>query len=292
MIAAQKTQARTLADWLVQCGWQPRDRLRSVFTLDTDSGEAVLSRLPALSKSQWNSWTLESPFLPIPDLQELFAANREIQGPFKFTVTGEDEILCAGDVPREALVTEDSYDLGSGRSSSPIECWARSATALAKGETPALDHAKPTAESQVEWLKEHGYVASCDREAVKVTVPLTGTFREITVSFEDGRMVHLSAEIGRIKDWPAPSREAAVDFLGEANSRLRLIRIAEADEPFVYRMEARFCAPGPGVWLQAALDAFCTGMALVVQPLATLRDPGVADMLLAGKTARRKGGAS
>jgi hypothetical protein len=43
--------------------------------------------------------------------------------------------------------------------------------------------------------------------------------------------------------------------------------------------------------LQSALEALCTGMALVVQPLASLRDPGVADMLLAGKSANKSGGA-
>lgn len=292
MIAAQKTPLRTLDDWLRHFGWQPQGRLRSVFTLATSAGEAVLQKLAAASASQWTTWTLGSPNLPLPQPGQLFAANREIQGPFKFAHTQNGEIRCFGDIPRDAFVPEDTYEFESGQNRSPIQSWAKTATALARGESPPSDPAKPTEESLVEWLKEQGYVASSDHDCVKVTVPLTGTFREVTVRWDAGGMVHLSAEVGRLKDLSDSSREAAWNFLEEANSRIRLVRIAEADEPLVFQMEAKFRAPGPGAWMQAALGGLCTGMALVVGPLASLREPGVADMLLAGKTAKRKDGAS
>jgi hypothetical protein len=156
-------------------------------------------------------------------------------------------------------------------------------------ETEA-QHPKPSSQSVIDWLKEHGFVASADAEQVKVTVPLSGAFREVSIAWQENGLACLSAELGRLERWPESSILAADDFLQEANRRLRLARIAQVDEQQNYWMEVCFRAPGPGVWLQSALEALCTGMALVVQPLASLRDPGVADMLLAGKLAKKEGG--
>jgi hypothetical protein len=120
---------------------------------------------------------------------------------------------------------------------------------------------------------------------------LSGTFREVAVTWQDNGMAHLAAEIGRLEKWPEASMAAALAFLQEANQRLRLVRVSGAEEQKSCFLEVCFCAPGPGVWLQAALDALCTGMALAVQPLAALRDSGAADMHLAGMAASiRKGG--
>lgn len=291
MIATQKTVPRTLPDWLRQRGWKENDRLQSWLTYQTDQGEAQLQRLPASSQSAWTAWSLESPPLAVPEFDQLFAKNGELQAPWKFVADTEGQILCRGDVPQDVFVTDDSFDLATGRTWSPLQCWGEATTLLATGERPAFDHAKPNSASLVDWLKDKGYVASSDQESVRVTVPLSGTFREIVVDWQDGGLVHLSAELSQLNDWPEASQKAARDFLHEANRRLRLVRIAER-EPLAFSMEASFCAPGPGVWLQSVLDALCTGMALVVTPLASLRDSGVADMLLAGTMANRKGGVS
>ncbi len=291
MIAAQKSAVRTIPDCLLKCGWSPRGRLQNSFCLQTPQGEAVLERQPANAQSGWTEWILDSPHLPKPEPQGVFSANRQIEGPWKFVVTPAGEVICRGDFPREANVTDDAFDLAAGRTWSPLEFWAESATHIAQtGSSSLVDAPKPPAPALVHWLKEHGFVASADGEAVKVTVPLSGTFREVAVDWGQDGNVRLQAEIGRLAGWPESSRAAAEDFLEEANRRLRLVRVAQPGEEKVYCLEACFCAPGPGVWLQSALDALCTGMALLVQPLAALRDPGVADMLLAGSSAKRKGG--
>ncbi len=291
MIAAQKSPVRTLPDCLLECGWSQADRLQSAFRLTTPQGDAGLERNPASSHSSWSEWILKSPHLPQPNPHEVFAANHHIDGPWKFVTMPAGEIHCRGDFPREANVTDDAFDLAAGRAWSPLQSWAEAATRIAQdGSTLSADYPKPEPETLVHWLKEQGYVASEDGEAVKVTVPLSGTFREIAVDWGDKGIAHLQAEIGRLSGWPDSSLAAAEDFLAEANRRLRLVRVTQPDEEKVFNLEACFRAPGPGVWLQSALDALCTGMAVLVQPLAALRDPGVADMLLAGRSAKRKGG--
>lgn len=292
MIAAQKTIPRTLPDWLRQIGWKESDRLQSLFTFHTPEGDALLKCLPGSSQSAWTVWSLQSPHVPTPDPDQIFAKNRELQGPWKFVADIEGQIRCRADVPRDVFVTDDSFDLATGQTWAPLQCWTEATTLLASGGSPTFEHAKPTPTSLVDWLKEKGFVASSDQESVRVTVPLSGTFREIAVNWQDGGLVHLSADLGRLSDWPEASRQAGMDFLQEANRRLRLVRIVEREDRLAFSMEASFCAPGPGVWLQSALDALCTGMALVVTPLASLRDSGVADMFLAGTTANRKGGVS
>jgi len=290
MIAAPDTSLRSLPECLTHCGWQGTDRLNSQFRLETPAGDAWLKRFPSASQSDWTAWMMESPHRPVPDPEHLLAANRELQGPWKFTTSIDGTPICRGDLPRDAFVTDDTFDLAKGRSWSPLECWAKTATALAQGNAPDPEYTKPGREQLTDWLKEAGYVASPDEDSVKVTVPLSGSFREITIHWQDGGMVHLWAEVGRLTDWPQASLTAAEDFLHEANRRLRLVRITELKEALVPVLETRLSVPGPGAWLQAALDALCTGVALVVQPLASLRDPGVADMLLAGKTAKSKEG--
>jgi len=289
MIATYQNKQLSFSEYLEKLGWEFRDRLQSAFRLDTNAGEAVLSRSPASSQSGWSGWCLESPHLPVCQRSDLFAANGGLPGPWKFVLASNGAIECRSDIPHDVLVTDDTIDLATGKTFSPMETWVESVTALAKGEAFELDAPKPNAGDVVTWLKERGFVASLENEAVRVTVPLTGSFREVAVDWQDGGGVHLSAELGRLADWEETSKKAASDFLHEANRRLKLVRIAEHAETLGLRMEARFCAPGPGVWLQSALEALCTGMALVVQPLASLRDPRVADMLLAGKKAKEGG---
>ena len=289
MIAAPPLAVKELSNRLREAGWQPMDRLPAHWSLATPEGECRLRKRHASSPSAWAEWILESPHLPVS--ASVFSANHRIDGPWKLITSGTGEIRFRGDMPREALVTEDSFNLITGKASSPLECWVETTTAIAKGLPTSAEFGKPAMEHLVQWLKEHGYVASTDGSSVRVTVPLAGTFREVAIDWQESGMVRLTTEIGRLENWPEPSVEAAVDFLHEANRRLRLVRIARPGEEKLFSMEACFCAPGPGVWLQSAVDAFCTGMALVVSPLAALRDPGVADMLLAGRSAKDEGGA-
>lgn len=289
MIAAPSLAAQQLSDWLQEAGWEPMDRLLADWSLAMSEGECLLKRLHASSQSAWAEWILESPHLPVPG--SVFSANHRIDGPWKFITSATGEIRCRGDLPRETFVTDDSFNLITGKASSPLECWVEITTAIAKGSAASAKLGKPATEHLVQWLKEHGHVASADGPSARVTVPLAGTFREVAIDWQESGMVRLTTEIGRLENWPEPSVEAAEDFLHEANRRLRLVRIARPGEEKLFSMEACFCAPGPGVWLQSAVNAFCTGMALVVSPLAALRDPGVADMLLAGRSAKDEGGA-
>ncbi len=290
MIAAQSSAPQKLSDWLSQFGWESTDHLQSEFQRPTPKGYAFLRKSPAASQSSWNQWSLESPMIPAPDRSGILRANHQLLGPWKFVATPDGEILCRGDVPRDVFLTDDSFDLATGQTSSPLECWAEATTAIAKGLELATSHSKPSPQNLIDWLKERGFVASADGDKVKVTVPLSGAFREVSIAWQENGLACLSAELGRLETWEESSILAADDFLQEANRRLRLARIARPDEQKTYSMEVCFRAQGPGVWLQSGVEALCTGMALVVQPLATLRDPGVADMLLAGKLAKNEGG--
>jgi hypothetical protein len=290
MIAAQTSAPRKLDDWLLHFGWQAVDRLQSEFHLPVENGDAILPKNPASSQSAWKEWSLDGPEIPFPNPCEILAANRKLEGPWKFANDHEGKVHLRGDVPRDVLMTDDAFDLTTGQTTSPLECWAEAATAIAKGLEITTPQPKPAAQSLVDCLKERGFVASVDGDKAKVTVPLSGAFREVSVHWHENGFANLSAEIGRLEKWPEPSIIAAEDFLHQANRRLRLVRISQHGDQKVFSMEVCFRAPGPGVWLQAALEALCTGMALVVQPLASLRDQSVADMLLAGKSANKSGG--
>jgi hypothetical protein len=287
MIAAQTSAPRKLDDWLMHFGWQPADRLQSEFHLPTDKGIAILRISHTSSQSSWRAWSLKSAQVPFPDCNGIFSANRHLQGPWKFVNGSDGQIHCRGDVPREVLITDDAFDLATGQSTSPLESWAEATTAIATGIENKNPRPKPAPQSLVDWLKERGFVASVDGDKAKVTVPLSGAFREVAIVWQENGLANLSTEIGRLEKWPDSSLTAADSFLHEANRRLRLARITRPDEQKTYSMEVCFRAPGPGVWLQSALEALCTGMALVVQPLASLRDQSVADMLLAGKSANK-----
>lgn len=287
MIAAQTAGPRKLDDWLLHFGWQAVDRLQSEYHLPTSNGIAVLRKSPASSQSAWKEWSLDSPEISNPDHHEIFSANRQLRGPWKFTSDNAGIVRLRGDVPRDVLMTDDAFDLATGQTTSPLECWAEATMAIAKGMDITNLQPKPAAQSLVDWLKERGFVASVDGDQAKVTVPLSGAFREVSVQWHENGLAKLSTEIGRLEKWPEPSMSAATDFLHEANRRLRLVRISQFDDQNVFSMEVGFRAPGPGVWLQSALESLCTGMALVVQPLASLRDQSVADMLLAGKSANK-----
>ncbi len=291
MIATQttyhNTTPRTLPEALAHCGWALGDRLQSAYTLETPFGQAVLKKNPTSGQGAWVEWILESPNLPLPHPKNVFAANGQLPGPWKFVVASDGSIVCRGDVPREVFVTDDAFDLATGRIWSPLACWAEAATLTAGGTIPEAKNSKPAPAELVAWLKEHGFVASADGDAVQVTVPLSGTFREVAVQWNDQGEVHLKTEIGRLNDWPTSSLQAADEFLHEANRRLRLVRVMRPEESFAVFMEVRFRAPGPGVWVQSALDGLCISTALVL-PLAAVRDARVAEMLLAGSSANRK----
>lgn len=291
MIAAQSNAPRKLTDWLVHFGWEPIERLQSEYHLPAPRSAAVLRKSYSSSQSSWQEWSLTTPEILTPDLGAIFAANRQLLGPWKFVTASDGQILCRGDIPSDVLVTDDSFDLATGQTSSPLECWAEATTALAKGSGISSQHPKPALQNLVDWLKEHGFVASADGNTVKVTVPLSGAFREITIDWQENGFAHLSAEMARLEKWEEPSARAAADLLHEANRRLRLARIGLIPETKTYSMEVCVRAPGPGAWLQSALEALCTGMALVYQPLAWLWDQSVADMLLAGRSANKSGGA-
>lgn len=290
MIATQTSAPRMLEDRLKHFGWQAVGRLPSEFHLPTETGSAVLRMSQASSQSAWKAWWLISPNIDLPHGHEMFSANRDLHGPWKFVSDHAGEVHLRGDVPRDVLITDDAFDLATGQTSSPLECWAEATTAMAQGLEMSNPQPKPSSQSVVDWLKERGFVASVDADKAKVTVPLSGAFREVTVQWNENGLANLSAEVGRLEKWPESSITAALDFLHEANRRLRLARIVQAAESKTYAMEVCFRAPGPGVWLQSALEALCTGMALVVQPLASLRDQSVADMLLAGNSANKLGG--
>jgi hypothetical protein len=207
--------------------------------------------------------------------------NAALPGPCKFIRRPEGTVVCRADLPRAVLGGEEIPDDEAG--SNPAAVWVAALTAMLGGEpvtAPAL--VAPPAEIAA-LLEANGWVVAAADGVVRISIALPGLFRQTVLDTRSPGATRCWCELVDLKDWPDVCRTAALALAGAANDRLVLTRFAlerraEAEPLFAEINLASL--PVPGAWLDVALEAMHTAIALTARELSALRDPELAQWAL------------
>jgi len=271
---------------LENCGWRPFNADHTRFQLKTANGKAELKLVH--HSSEWQSWWLKTGKLGIPGTHQVLHEQQILQGPGKFVIDGSGIILCRFDLPQEVIPAAGEYDLETGTTVTPLDLWCEIVTDIASGRTPVSPEPLPAAQIAGE-LEKQGWVTSVEADSVRITVPLVRVFRQVTVETRDPGVTWVSCELGNLTGWCDASCEAAMKFLNEANNRLQLVRFAHREDRLFAEVNLSVMRV-PGVWLDTALEAVRTAIALTAKELVALRDPGLAELSLTESSVQHEGG--
>ena len=258
-------------------GWRSDSADGSLLSRGQGAGRATMKRLAGTSG--WRGWALDGPRTPATKPSEIFAHNHQLAGPLKFVRNGSRSVICRADLPVEVLDAPAEFDVTTGRSSSPLIGWGEMISAISRGKTCETEHPLPT-DQIVADLERNGWVASVDGEAVQVTLTLPQMFHQVTIQRDRSSGTRLGCELVDLTGFSPLCRRAAIELAHAANDRLQLVRYATTGPAGqllfaeVHLSNARI----PGIWLEMALEAIGTAIALSARELAALRDSGLAEL--------------
>lgn len=270
---------------LENCGWRPSNADHTRFQLKTANGKAELKLVHLSSGCQ--TWALKTGKLELPLKHQLFHDQHIVQGPGKFVIDGAENILCRFDLPQEVISAEGEFDLGTRSTVTPLDLWCEVVTGIAWGRSPVSAATFPEEKIAGE-LEKRGWVTSVEAGIVRITVPLVRVFRQVTVETREPGVTYVSCELVNLNGWCDTSCEAAMKFLTEANNRLQLVRFAHREDRFYAEVNLSVMRV-PGVWLNTALEAVRTAIALTAKELVALRDSGLAELSLTEASVQHEG---
>jgi hypothetical protein len=140
--------------------------------------------------------------------------------------------------------------------------------------------------AMLEEIKRLGWVGSVDEGQLNVHINTPGVFRKVRVESGTGG-IRIVADLADLTGYSKPCLQAALRLAHEANARLPLVRMSTDDEhaPHVVRAEVSWGAASiPGAWLSTALEVVEGAIALSAREMAALRDPELAQLVLAAPT--------
>jgi hypothetical protein len=264
-------------------GWQEQGP--SQWRRHTALGAAGLSCLHA--SSTWLRFTISGGYVTAPSAGRYLHHNGMLPAPVKFVRDRQGGVQCRVDVPQPALDTDD------GRPSNLSEGWEPLNFQLVRAVTQLVDGCESSAgsafdpEQVVDQLTQLGRSASRDGQRALVHVGLPGAFGQIRCE-QDARIgPRLAADLLTLEVGSTRLHRAAIRLAAEANRRLPLVRFAlTTTHPTVLYCEVCLGRVTiPGAWLTVALETMETAMTLTLRELQALRDPTLAQLLLAVSTA-------
>jgi hypothetical protein len=184
------------------------------------------------------------------------------------------------DCPREAFSQHDEADPQARK---PLAAWVSDLSAVADGEPIAeqpFDAAEVTAA-----LEKDGWPAVDADGGVRVSVPLPGLFRQITLHGP-----RLQCELLDLEGTEDECRRAALHLAAVANDRLRLARFALLPPGRLVAGVHLGSLGVSGAWLGGALEALRAAVAMTAREFAALRgDRELAGLVLAAAAAGKEG---
>lgn len=274
---ATVTSHGTIGGALADRGWHP-DSGATRWRRQTPVGPATLIR--RRGSAGWEEWDLWGG--AVPNSGPL-AANAAVAGPGKLVRGADGGCHWRSELPREAIGRHDETD---PEVRELVGAWARDISAVADGEPVGeapFDPGVVAAE-----LEKSGWPAVAADGVVRVSVPLPGLFRQMTL---DG--ARLRCELADLDGVEDECREAALYLAAVANDRLRLARFALLPDAPAGRLVAEVHLGSLGVsgaWLGGALESLHAAVALTAREFAALRgDRELAVLVLAARAAGKGG---
>jgi hypothetical protein len=266
-------------DWI-------RHQETGCWTLDTPHGPARLVELT--EQANWRHFELRGGALRFPPPRRLFAENYQLAGPVKYRAIGR-QVACLADVPR-ATSGWDGHDVSMAHEN-PWQGWSRYITRLVRGEpVEAVDEGLGAAiplETALGELQSAGWSASMDGGRLLVHLQLPGAYRQVRIESTVGGTC-LAVDLLDYTGVSRLSLRAMARVAQGANARIPLVRLAvdERNQPTVLRAEVHLGRmPILGAWLSSAVDVLATAVALTARELEALRDPELAQVVLAAYAA-------
>jgi hypothetical protein len=267
------------------CGW--REESDGSWAHPTTAGRL----LPLAEWAGWRHWQLTAPLLTAPRGRRCLHLNSDLVGPAKYVTRHQgSRSICRVDAPhdwRSAPVSSFSRD-DIMTMDNPWHVWAQAVTACAMGARKnAIAGALPLS-TIAEELKRDGWPASLDDGQLVVHVQLRGLFRQIYVQqLLDGGVI-VRAKLIELSRLPAASLRAILHLALEANTRLPLVHMAidaSATPPALWAEVHLGSARVPGAWLMTAVEVVANAVTLTARELQALRDPELAQLVLAAQAA-------
>lgn len=274
-------------------GWKQPAADPSRFILIGARGPLRLRRTQV--NRDWVRFSLDARHLK-PEGQSALRANVALPGPWKLATTGGVTRLRA-DFPRalqECGSAAGDWKVPAMRETAcPVTDWVDDVSAYVIDGTNTVRQDEgevPSAADITAYLEKCGWAAAVDGDVTRVTITLPRLFRHVTVDHAAPVGPRFRVELADLSDWPESCRRAAFLMAGSANDRLPLVRFAVTGEGPSERLVAEV-RPGrtprlPGVWCDLALTALRSAVALCARELAALREPELAQLVLAGQPAQ------
>ena len=235
----------------------------------------------------WRRFDISGGAITLPTPGRYLHVNGLLAGPIKYAVSARGDVRCRGDLPQAVENSDDHASLpGLITAESHNVQWARAITQLSDGETPSPGRSIDL-DRLVEHLTQSGRSASRDGDRVLIHFHLPGAFGQIRFEHDPRVGPRLAADLLTLPGRRSHFQRAALRLASEANWRLPLVRFAlGATQPSVLSCEVCFGnALIPSVWLTVALETVEAAMSLTLRELQALRDPALAQFLLAVSTA-------
>lgn len=285
MTMLDASEAR-LAAALEQCGWQPAEPGR--WHLRTGASQAIL--LFAAHRDPWRQFFLSGGAIPPTSPDRMLSDNAHLPGPAKFVLRDDRTPAVRLDISDAAATASSSaaYTLDHLSSEFAAENrWAQAITACVNGQPqPAAVITQPHA--IIAEIKHAGRTASLEEESIHVHLQLPGIYRKVTLEVGGDGEVNLTTVLVELTEYNDVARTAVMLMVRAANQRLPLVRFVhrESEQPPSIRAEVCFGrALIPGGWLRVSLQAIEHAIALTARELEALRDPALAELVLAAAAA-------
>jgi hypothetical protein len=282
---------QNLEQCLAACQWESRGT--GQWIRQTEQGEAVLHQIA--DRGDWLQFHLEGGMLPATTAAKMLTGNFRLRGPLKFVATAAGRPVCRADLPRQfpSLSADAFCDLDGGRSDdlsrqSPLQTWAEAVTAAVAASQADGPPVEPPDEKILKLVTDAGWSASLDDGQLHVHLHLPGLFQQVYFEPAGAAGGKIAADLLMLSGVRGAWLKAALRLARAANARLPLVRLAVTEDttPRVLRAEVCVgCAPIPGEWLLAALEAAEAAVSLVAREFQALRDPELAKLVLAADAA-------
>lgn len=274
----------TVEECAREWGWKNPPGRSNRFALITPFGPVRLRR--TLVSGGWAHWHIRGGKTN-PASESHLLDNSRLRGPWKFVRTANGLVQFRADFPLDILADSGDFDF-TGDRVPPAQTWVDDLSAYVMGDGRRHEN-RPLGPPRdlAGWLEARGWTAAAEGNSTRVTITLPRIFRQVRIEPMDAG-TRLRAELVNLRGWPDECRGAALALAERANERLHLVRLAldesSEGEPLVAELHLGSLQV-PGEWLTAALAGLRTAVALCARELPALRDPELAHLCLAAKSA-------